>query len=159
MANKINYTGSSKILIRICEAINDLIDSGGGGGTSNYNDLTNKPTINNVTLSGNKTLADLGIATKTSDLTNDSNFISDSNYVHTDNNYTTSEKDKLAGLNNYTLPIASANTLGGIKVGNNLSIDSNGVLSATGGGGGGSSPLYYDNDGSICIDYDLLEVR
>lgn len=32
MANKINYTGSSKILIRICEAINDLIDSGGGGG-------------------------------------------------------------------------------------------------------------------------------
>lgn len=32
MAKKINYTGSSKILIRICEAINDLIDSGGGGG-------------------------------------------------------------------------------------------------------------------------------
>lgn len=37
-----------------------------------------------------------------------------------------------------TLPIASANTLGGIKVGNGLSIDVNGVLSATGGGGGGS---------------------
>lgn len=34
-----------------------------------------------------------------------------------------------------TLPIASANTLGGIKVGTNLSIDENGVLSATGGGG------------------------
>lgn len=34
---------------------------GGGGGTSNYNDLTNKPSINSVTLSGNKTTSDLGI--------------------------------------------------------------------------------------------------
>ena len=33
----------------------------------------------------------------------------------------------------YTLPIASANVLGGVKVGNNLSIDANGVLSASGG--------------------------
>lgn len=40
--------------------------SGGGGGTgsSNYNDLSNKPKINNVTLSGNKTAADLGLATE-----------------------------------------------------------------------------------------------
>jgi len=35
--------------------------------------------------------------------------------------------------NGYTLPIASANDLGGIKVGNNLSIDANGVLSASSG--------------------------
>lgn len=41
------------------------------------------------------------IPTKTSDLTNDSNFVSDNNYVHTDNNYTTIEKTKLAGLENY----------------------------------------------------------
>ena len=34
---------------------------GGGGGTSNYNDLTNKPQIAGTTLSGNKSLADLGI--------------------------------------------------------------------------------------------------
>ena len=35
----------------------------GDGGTTNYNGLTNKPKINNVTLaSGNNTLADLGIA-------------------------------------------------------------------------------------------------
>lgn len=32
-----------------------------GGGSSNYNDLSNKPQINGVTLSGNKTSADLGI--------------------------------------------------------------------------------------------------
>ena len=34
---------------------------GGGGGTSNYNDLTNKPRINGDTLTGNKTSANLGI--------------------------------------------------------------------------------------------------
>ena len=48
---------------------------GGGGGTGDYNDLTNKPKINNVILSGNKTTSQLGLATKTSDLTNDSGFI------------------------------------------------------------------------------------
>ena len=35
--------------------------------------------------------------------------------------------------NNYTLPTASSSTLGGIKVGTNLSIDGSGVLSASGG--------------------------
>jgi hypothetical protein len=35
--------------------------SGGGGGTSDYNPLTNKPQINGVTLIGNKTTNDLGI--------------------------------------------------------------------------------------------------
>ena len=34
---------------------------GGTGGTSNYNDLTNKPQINGTTLTGNKTLDELGI--------------------------------------------------------------------------------------------------
>lgn len=43
-----------------------------------------------------------------------------------------SDKSKLDGLQNYSLPTASASVLGGVKVGTNLSIDSNGVLSATG---------------------------
>lgn len=34
---------------------------GGGGGTTDYEDLDNKPKINNVELNGNKTLSDLGI--------------------------------------------------------------------------------------------------
>lgn len=38
------------------------------------------------------------IPTATSDLTNDSNFVSDASYIHTDNNYTTAEKNKLAGI-------------------------------------------------------------
>lgn len=39
----------------------ELTATGGGGGTSDYSDLTNKPQINSVTLSGNKSLSDLGI--------------------------------------------------------------------------------------------------
>lgn len=39
----------------------------------------------------------------------------------------------------YTLPVASATTLGGVKVGANLTITPDGVLSATGGGGGGGT--------------------
>lgn len=35
--------------------------SGGGGGTTNYNNLSNKPQINSVTLEGNKSLSDLSI--------------------------------------------------------------------------------------------------
>lgn len=38
--------------------------TGGSGGTTNYGDLTNKPQINGITLSGNKTSADLSMYTK-----------------------------------------------------------------------------------------------
>ena len=49
------------------------------------------------------------------------------------NDFTTAEKEKLAGLTNYTLPEATAETLGGVKVGAGLAV-TGGVLSATGGG-------------------------
>ena len=38
---------------------------------------------------------------------------------------------EINGNGSYVLPIATKTTLGGVKIGNNLSIDSNGVLSAT----------------------------
>ena len=48
------------------------------------------------------------------------------------------DKTKLDGVatsaNNFTLPTASSSALGGIKVGGNLSIDSNGILSASSSG-------------------------
>jgi hypothetical protein len=48
---------------------------------------------------------------------------------------TASDKVKLNGIesnaNNYSLPIAGSSTLGGVKVGTNLSINSSGVLNAT----------------------------
>ena len=40
----------------------------GGTGTNNYNDLTNKPQINEVELVGNKSLSDLGIQATISDI-------------------------------------------------------------------------------------------
>ena len=122
----------------------------GGGGAGDYENLINKPEINGVTLSGDKTASQLGFAsvatsgsyndlsnkptiptvnnatltiqkngtnvqtftanassnvtanitvpTKTSDLTNDDNVVKDASYVHTDNNYTTTEKNKLSGI-------------------------------------------------------------
>lgn len=56
------------------------------------------------------------------------------------NDFTDDEKTKLAGLENYTLPTASKEELGGVKIGNGLDIQ-NGVVSVTGGGTGGSSVI------------------
>lgn len=47
------------------------------------------------------------------------------------NDYTNAEKTKLAGLSNYTLPIASSSILGGIQVGSGLSIAGDGTLSVS----------------------------
>ena len=61
----------------------------GGGGTSDYTQLTNKPQINSVELTGNKSLSDIGaqpagdyalksdIPTKVSELENDSQFVTE----------------------------------------------------------------------------------
>ena len=49
------------------------------------------------------------------------------------NDYTDAEKTKLGGIeanaNNYTLPAATTSALGGVKVGTNLAVDANGVIS------------------------------
>lgn len=78
------------------------------------------------------------------------------------NDYTNDEKNKLAELENYTLPIASNTKLGGIKIGENLSIDENGVLSSTGGGGGGINVVYTlegtSSNNPLIIDRATLNV-
>lgn len=59
---------------------------GGSGGTTNYPDLTNKPQINAVTLTGNKTASDLGlVATETGK-------------GLSTNDFTDAEKTKLSGI-------------------------------------------------------------
>ncbi len=55
----------------------------------------------------------------------------DGNKVLSTNDYTTEDKEKLQGLENYVLPTASATEKGGIIVGDNLIIDETGKLSAT----------------------------
>lgn len=42
--------------------------------------------------------ANIIVPTKTSDIENDSDYVSDASYVHTDNNYTSAEQTKLAGI-------------------------------------------------------------
>lgn len=42
-----------------------VIEQGGGGGTSDYEQLSNKPAIGGVTLIGDKSLADLDISALT----------------------------------------------------------------------------------------------
>lgn len=64
---------------------------------------------------------DISVPTKISQLVNDDNTVKDAGYVHTDNNYTTSEKNKLAGLENYDdteikQQIAKAGKIDNIKV-------------------------------------------
>ncbi|MBR6353305.1 MAG: hypothetical protein IKS25_04200 [Oscillospiraceae bacterium] len=54
-------TENNSILALLIAALRGS-SGGGGGGTSNYNDLSNRPQINDTTLSGNKTAADLGLA-------------------------------------------------------------------------------------------------
>lgn len=84
---------------------------GGGGGTDDYANLTNKPRINNVILSGNKTTADLGLPTKTSNIINDSGFITSAvnnltNYYLKTETYTKTEvNDLIASLSSLNLEV------------------------------------------------------
>lgn len=72
------------------------------------------------------------IPTKMSQLQNDNNYVRDANYIHTDNNFDATAKSKLDGIannaNNYTLPIASGTSLGGIMIGATLEIDAQGKV-------------------------------
>lgn len=56
--------------VQQCVKTFPLGEGGGGGGTSDYSDLSNKPQINGTTLSGNKSSSDLGVSdTSLSNLT------------------------------------------------------------------------------------------
>lgn len=53
--------GSIDVDVTIDGVVNGTVQEGSGGGTRNYERLTNKPQINDVELVGNKSLEDLGI--------------------------------------------------------------------------------------------------
>ena len=73
-------------------------------------------TLEGIIAGINTTIANVqaSIPTKISQLTNDDHTVKDASYVHTDNNYTTEEKEKLAGissggsLNEYIITISTA---------------------------------------------------
>lgn len=89
------------------------IDRAAEGGTKSYSDLTNKPSINNIILSGNKTLSDLGIMPKptylTQTLTAGSTSITFTNSAISNNSYV-SVYTNVAGLN-YTSLTASTGSI------------------------------------------------
>ena len=90
------------------------VESGKGLSTNDFTDafetkLTNLPStaaenviesisVNNVAQTVTSKNVNITVPAATSDLTNDSNFAVDASYVHTDNNYTTTEKTKLGGI-------------------------------------------------------------
>ena len=80
---------------------------GGSGGTTNYNNLSNKPKINNVELSGNKTTSDLGITIPTVP-TNVSAFTNDAGYL-TQHQDISGKQDTIQYS---TMPTASSETVG-----------------------------------------------
>lgn len=81
--------------------------AGSVSGTSDYNELSNKPSINGTTLKGNMGLDKLGIQPTGDYATRDEipvlpdNIVIDPNYTHTDNNLTDALLEKLDGLSNY----------------------------------------------------------
>lgn len=77
-------TREDQYLYYLC--VNGSGGGGGTGGTTNYNDLANKPQINGVELNGNKTSADLGISAKETQVdhgTEDTTFQLPPNEYHT----------------------------------------------------------------------------
>lgn len=93
------------------DAVAKAIEEGGGGGGSgstDYADLSNKPKINNVELSGNKSLNDLGIASKT-DLDTLSNNVGNLSEL------TTTEKTNLVGAINEIAGGGGGGSSGGVK--------------------------------------------
>lgn len=146
MPNTIEYVGKVD-LKHILEKLKDEIDKGGGG-TSDYEQLTNLPSINNVEIKGNKTLQEYGGA----------NYFKGTTAEVLEHYGITSIDDIPEGNittitdiepESYTLPIASTTELGGIKVGNNLSIDENGVLNATSGSSVASDISYNNTDSGL----------
>lgn len=81
----------------------------GGGGTTNYNALSNKPQIAGNTLSGNKSLADLGIASA-SDLAAKQNALTAGDYVVIENDKISVSKLKQGKLDLYSYEFVTTDT-------------------------------------------------
>ena len=100
------------------------------GAASSVDNSGSRTYIQSVTLDSNGHVTNLTSATET---------VTDTQYTVGDgglsqNNFTDALKSKLQGIsasaNNYSLPVAESDVLGGVKVGSNLTINGQGVLSA-----------------------------
>lgn len=100
---KINYNGQSKIILRLCEMVNQLIEGGGGGGSTVAYTQTLSSGTKTGEISINGVSTDMYAPTQPtalSDLTNDEGFIDNTvnnltNYYLKSETYTQSEVDAL----------------------------------------------------------------
>lgn len=136
---------------------------GGGGGTTNYNNLTNKPSIEGIQLVGNKAASDLGLAT-TSELNGKVDKVTGSSLM------TTAQANKLEGIqagaevnvqadwnqanssaddyikNKPTLGAAAAKNVDTVPTEDSTNLITSGAVynAVQGGGGGGTvTPTYF----------------
>lgn len=107
----------------------DTGPQGPSGGVEFYAELPDKPSINGTELDGGKQLWQFGIQPE----------------LKSGENIKTINGNSILGSGNIEIengmaeiPVASANTLGGIKVGANLTITEDGTLNAQAGGSGGN---------------------
>ncbi len=134
--------------------------TGGGGGTSDYPTLTNKPSINSVTLIGNKTSSDLSLAAAshthtTSDITDLSipDELADLSDDATHRLVTDTEKTAWNGKSTVSW---SQNVTTGQKIAT-VTIDGTptDVYAPTGGGGGGGAVDSVNGQtGTVVLDVD-----
>ena len=131
-------------------AFSGLKGADGASGTTDYAGLTNKPQINNVELSGNKTSGDLGLQpagnyATVADL-DDYLTIEDATNDYATKEEVAGKQDTIIAGDNITIsgdtisakiPVASTTTLGGVKVdGTTITATAEGVITAVGGTGG-----------------------
>ena len=112
----LDYDGLVYYHSKVKTALNNKVDKVSGKGLST-NDFTNAlknkldgiatgaqvnviegVNVNGSAVTPTNKIVNLTIPTKLTDLTNDGNFVTDANYVHTDNNFTTTLKNKLNGI-------------------------------------------------------------
>lgn len=132
-------------------ALANYSPSGGGsseGGTTDYNKLENKPSINGVTLSQNKTLKDLGIQPEGAYLTE----VPDTYKTKDENDRLYQPKGSYQPAGSYQETLVSGDN---IKTVNGQSLLGEGDLTIAGGEGGGAlDPLPV---GTI-VEYDGEEI-
>lgn len=103
---------------------------GGGGGTSDFNDLTNRPQYNNEPMTGNTNIPK--VPSKTSDLENDSDYQTGSDVEGAISSAIADKQDALTAGDNITIEdntISATDTT--YTAGTNISISSGNVISAT----------------------------